>query len=346
MQMKLGDMGVPRLKSSRVGLFASSPHSPGLRAGIACGLSAAIPHATGIGIQSISFRTTTSKYVKMKKTLTLLTLFSTSFLLQAQIALEHTYFAGSTMGSVFSDDKQPLMVELEVEGHKYVIIDRVSELIEFYNLDHSLFLTISFSGATVMSNEFPIRDILYISQHLFDLDDGIEFMFTSRYWDGANAPDLITQIVDQDGSIAFTAMGEAPLIKANFAQQQLPIYNTASGTKMILSTATGDARVYGLTGSLHVMIEEDLDEFYQLGWPYPNPTSTNITIPYDLPGNVSSGMIKVYDSSGKCVESHEVRRGSNRFILSTERYQAGSYFYEVWTSKDERLGSRQILKVE
>ena len=35
-------LGVPRLKCSRVGLSAASPHSSFL---LACGLSAAIPHA-------------------------------------------------------------------------------------------------------------------------------------------------------------------------------------------------------------------------------------------------------------------------------------------------------------
>src|SRR6185436_7001144 len=135
------------------------------------------------------------------------------------------------------------MVNLEQAGPKYVLVYRDYpdyRWISFYHLDHSFWFNIDCNPLPASANlQSGFFTPLYISQHLFDSDDGIEFMFvlTSPWFTG---------IYNDDGSPIITIDSAAPLVAANVPQAWRPIYNTPNGTKMILSMMDGSARVYGL----------------------------------------------------------------------------------------------------
>jgi len=166
---------------------------------------------------------------------------------KAQITLEQTY-ASAAFNTTISQRNQLYNVNLEVDGKKFVFVDRTNKNVNVYNLNHNLWKTISFTNATDLSSSVNAQTIIYISQHLFDTDDEIEFL----YIDTGGPGSTVTQVVNEDGSILFTATNQGPFVFPTAPQLQVPIFNSDNGTKLILSGGgtDGNAYVYSLGGAL------------------------------------------------------------------------------------------------
>lgn len=278
-----------------------------------------------------------------KITLLTATLILISKLLFGQFMLEFTYPGGSSLATSQNDARQFFMVQLEVEGYKYVKVDRIAKVVSFYHLNHSFWKSISFAATTfVPPYNYSSISILYISDHLFDLDDEIEFMYVNGGYDTSFV--WITQIVNETGSILLTIDEAAPLVKPNYAQQQLPIYNTPSGTKLIVSTTNGDAKVYGLPGHLSNNSIPNITQTDMLGNPNPNPATNIITIPYEIPADEKTGTIIIYDINGNEIKSYIVDHTFNDLTLSTSEFPDGIYLFSLFTSKGQ-IGSKKMIKV-
>jgi len=122
----------------------------------------------------------------------------------AQITLDETYANAGFSGGTLSWQTLEV-VRLELGGDKFVFRDNENKTLKFYNLDHSLWKSISYSGAIDVDPDYNSANILYISQHLFDLDDEIEFMYVDVGSDVG-----VTQVVNEDGVFLFTANDQAP----------------------------------------------------------------------------------------------------------------------------------------
>ena len=265
----------------------------------------------------------------------LIALIAFSINANAQITLEHTY---DSAGVFFSNTgpQQLYIVNLEVSGEKIVFVDRVDKLVRFYNLNHTPWKTISFSAATDLWPNINVQAILYISQHLFNTDDAIEFM----YVDYTEAQDtMITQIINEDGSILFTVNQQAPAIITNVPQIQVPIYNTTSGTKLILSGLDGKAYFYVLPGTLTTAIAEANNnliavqqngEFSNL---YPNPSNGVVTLQYELPQGETEGELILYDLQGIEVKRYTVDNTFKDVLIDNTQLPAGTYFYQLISGK-------------
>ncbi|HKR06925.1 MAG TPA: hypothetical protein VJY62_19975, partial [Bacteroidia bacterium] len=234
----------------------------------------------------------------------------------AQISLEHVYpnsgyfkvelTPGYPSGNAFGCNYLYL-VNLEIDGEKYVDIDKVSRHLYFYNLNHTLFKTIDYSNVYNSIGEYPYEDeigssVMYISQQLFDPDPAIEFLYTfNRYYYNTTSNRAITQIVKENGSILFSDSA-APLVKFNFHNQYYPIYNTVNGTKMILSNIDGTAEVFSLPGTFSTSIASNniMGENAEMNL-FPNPAINHgiLTINYKLPDNIKTAVLIVTDAQGK-----------------------------------------------
>ncbi|MEO5673840.1 MAG: hypothetical protein ABIQ74_04270, partial [Chitinophagales bacterium] len=225
----------------------------------------------------------------------------------AQITLEHTF---DSAGYFFNPTiyQQLYVVNLEVDSQKFVFVDRKDKVLRLYNLDYSIWKTISFVAATDVNPLVDAMGILYISQHLFNTDDQIEFL----YADQNQTISAVTQIINEDGSISFTANNQIPAVFLNVPQVQRPIYNTTAGTKMILSGVNndGNAYVYGLPGVLEtgMLITNTTLNSMNLSVPYPNPTSDETRIDFQLPRGIEKGQIIFYDIMGNEVKRFVVDR--------------------------------------
>ena len=233
-----------------------------------------------------------------------------------QITLEHTY---PNAGYFFSYG-QLMMVDLEVSGMSYVKIDRAAKEMKLYHMDHTLFKTVSYAT-------FPqgmAVDIMYISEHLFDTDDGLEFMYL------VDSPNL-TQVYNEDGSLLFNEQA-SPFVRMAIPAQQLPIYNTDEGTKLILSHTDGTARVYSLGGTLSVGIATVANEQFQqlsaASQVFPNPTITEIhlALASTLPQN---GELIITDATGRVVQTLPIAQGTSQVTQDVSDLPDGAYLYRL-----------------
>lgn len=264
----------------------------------------------------------------------------------AQITLEYTYPTAAA---------NLYMVDLELSGMKYIQVSRFENdrKIQLYNLDHSIWKTID-------CNNFPIEstfdydpwtgemdtaysyeyDVLYVSENLFDLDGQLEFMFCV----GASplSPSY-TGIHNEDGTAIFAESGVFPGCRLNIPQQFRPIYNTTSGTKMILSTDQGDAKVYSLAGTLQLNVGNNNVLSASKMAVYPNPSLFGTTtINYKLPDGVNEASIVVTDLNGNQVKSMKIDKTFENVILDNREFVSGVYLYHLVVN-GQTIESKKII---
>jgi hypothetical protein len=238
-----------------------------------------------------------------------------------QITLEHTY----PNTGYYVSEGQLMMVDLEASGMSYVQIDRVAKEIKLYHLDHTLYKTVSYALAPPPPVPTTVVIIMYISEHLFDQDDDLEFM----YVDG-DPGGYLTQVYNEDGSLLLDEPGALPFVLATVHNQQYPIYNTDQGTKLILSHTDGTARVYSLGGSLTEGIaisgNEQFQHFGAESRAFPNPTGSMVQ--FAFPATLQQdGELTITDAAGRVMKTVPVVHGTTQVAQDVSDLQDGAYFY-------------------
>ena len=258
----------------------------------------------------------------------------TSKPVMAQITLEHTY--DSAFGNLY-------MVNLEVEGMKYAWRDDINISVRLYNLDHSIFKIMDYSSVPNLN----ASTILYVSEHLFNTDNLIEYMMIN--FDANHI--YHTYIINELGSIIFTADSLSPTVKPNAPQTQLPIYNTTNGTKMILSGSYNGntvANVYSLTGHLSNSIQQitnSNNNNLSMENIYPNPSNgNNTTIEFHLPQGENKGEIVIYNMQGMEQKRYEIDNTFHNLIINNSDLHSGTYFYQLLTN-NAATGAKKMIVI-
>jgi hypothetical protein len=272
----------------------------------------------------------------------LLVLMVVTNLMSGQITLEHSYPGAGSYSQIMPSGSQGIVnelhvVHLEIDGDKYVHIDRIGKQLKFYNLNHTPFKTISWALAVPVNSLTPVKTILYISQTLFDTDNEIEFM----YIDGLAYQAATTQVINEDGSVIFTANNQAPIVFITAPQTQVSIYNTTAGTKMILSEVGGanNGNVYSLTGTLSAVTVKNLEDPKNESSLFPNPSQNKITIQNGTPIN----KINITDAGGKIVKF--ISAGDvNSVDIDVSILASGVYFVQVYDQKGMLMENRKIIR--
>jgi hypothetical protein len=279
------------------------------------------------------------------KNILFVTLALTYLTSKAQISLEHTYDSASTFNVALGGlnaSSQLELVNFEVSGYQYVKINRWARCIYIYDLSHALVQTISLAGLPANSSYNTVGDVLYLSEHLFNNDSKKEFMYVK---DAVYPTSCYTGIYNENGALLFSDTGAA-IIRANFPSQQYPIYNTSSGTKMILSYSNGQAKVFSLGGTLSTSIQStslNLINPSTVSNPYPNPTNNSTTIDYKLPESTNDGTIVFYDLQGNEVKRFRVDRTFTSLLISTADIPAGTYYYQLQTDGNNSPGRKLVV---
>ena len=286
--------------------------------------------------------------MNMKATSILAILLFVPLALPAQITLEQTYPDAGYNHSVQHD--QFFLWNFEASGSKYVKIDRTAFAITLYNLDHTVYKVISYADApTTTSTAY----VLYISEHLFDLDDDVEYLYSSF---GGSPSTLFTRVYDEDGTVLLNADSCSLFVYSTVHQQQFPIMNTPQGTKLILSHwSEASARVYRLPGTLACSA---CDDGVSLGvgggdhvtstntgdlFSYPNPAQENMIIHYELPDGVNEGELVISDSSGRTVLRRSVNSMASSATVNTAMLAAGTYMYHLYTAQGVVQGPKVLV---
>ncbi len=262
--------------------------------------------------------------------------------LMAQITLEHTYDSASSISLGWGG--QLMIINFEVEGKKYVRSSPLNNSITIYNLDHSIYKSFIIPGT-------PIGyQLMYFSEHLFNTDDKIEYMVIEEPSNGT----FTTSIYNEDGVQLFHKPNQAPVVTGQFPDEQVPIYNTLNGTKMILSGDVTDITnyatyVYSLPGTLSNSIKQiNNSNNNQLSMEniYPNPSNgNNTTIEFYLPQGVNSGVVVVYNLQGMELKRYQVDNTFHSLIIQNSDLHSGTYFYQLLTSIGT-TGAKKMIVVK
>ncbi len=261
---------------------------------------------------------------------------------RGQITLEDTYDSASSLGG---NNDQLMMINFAVSGKQYVNINRVGKTIKIYNLNHSLIKSISFASFPQDANNQAY--FLYFSENLFSTDSKVAFIYVYYPFNGFYS----TQIRDEDCALLFQADSAGPSVINTVIQQQFPIFETPSGTKMILSykNVHDQAKIFSLPGTLTSSINEENNNLLAmqnksfLSNPYPNPTQNSTKIDYTLPDSVNEGEIVFYNLQGTEVKRFKVDKTFSTLLVSTADIAAGTYLYQLVTSVQSTEGKKMVV---
>lgn len=250
---------------------------------------------------------------------------SAGFALLAQPSLETVYPVSTNICT------------LEKAGDKYYAMDIENKQCRIYNLDHSLYRTINLT----VPEGYYLFDIQQISQHVFNLDDQIEFAYiysrfnqteTSWYYD------YETRVINENGSeiLKIPGAGHTLVIPTQDGNRKFLVYIY----DFYVIPATTQTQVYALPGE-PLKSERVQGSAYRLRNPYPNPASGMINIPVGLPQGVNKGYLQIYNLSGQLIDLREIKKSDKSITIPGGSLLPGSYIYNI-TGQGRKSESKKI----
>jgi hypothetical protein len=234
--------------------------------------------------------------------------------LSAQITLEKTYNYSATS------------VKFETLGYKYFLMDVPNAECRIYNLDHSLFKTISLS---VPPNCY-LADVKYLSENLFNNDPGIELVYTwyqyiptqtSYYYQYGS------RVAKEDGSIILDIEGSRYVYLTQTEENTWKLfaycYDYSVWPEKIWTS------IYSLPGK---PVFSKLLENEKMGTAlkaFPNPADNQVKIAYTLPEEIRDATLFLFDTSGKMVSRFSIDNHTDHLLLDISGFQRGMYHYFI-----------------
>jgi len=279
----------------------------------------------------------------MKKLITLLFVIIT-FGSNAQITLEHVHSTGVVDNQAFTT------VKLSSSGYKYVSPDLVNGTITLYNLNHTVFKTLTYTPLITPSTGQDM--CFYISETLFNLDsNNVEFLIRSYSYTNSLSSVLI---FEENGTLLFQK-DSVNLNGFEYSWYAGSISYTTAGTKLRLSGQfTDSVYIYSLPGNLvcNDCTDGIISSMAELsGNPqnggisklYPNPTSGQTTVEYSLPQGITKADLVVYDMQGHEIKRYKVTNAFNTIIINANELAAGTYYYQIQSSAGFNAGKKMIV---
>ncbi|BDS10159.1 T9SS type A sorting domain-containing protein [Aureispira anguillae] len=276
---------------------------------------------------------------------------------QAQITLDNTYSITNSY-----QDMQPVL--LESAGTKYAIFDQGNLELKLYNLDHSIYKTITVNTPSdlydpVAFPHFNAAYFYYVKEGLFDTDNEVEFMlhYQACLTSGCSTTVTAIAIINEDGSVLFqqddTGIKGTSTYYLQHTNTPSSIINASDGTsKMILKNTVGpNIYVYNLPGTL--MCDPcggttgarytEANSGVVLKQNAPNPSTTYTVVGYELPEEADRGTLKIYNTSGIELKSYQVDKSFDHLQISTQDLPAGTYYYTIQTNIGQVQSKKMIV---
>ena len=255
----------------------------------------------------------------MKTTiLTTLTTLLFCLAVKSQISLENLY----TNKSSFK------VANLTQSGYKYYMLDVVNQQIIIYNTNHSVFNTVTIPTVT----NYTCTNVFELSDNLFNSDNLIEYCASFKASSPAND---YSAVISENGTTILNCGIRTDPSVFNIGGN---VYKLQT-VRVTGGTYKESVRIYSLPGSkpcdacggpTNIMKNNTVTN--TMPDAYPNPTNTQITIPYTLTNNEKKGKINIYDINGKILREYNVDNTFDNIILDTEEFNAGTYYYNLTTS--------------
>lgn len=261
-------------------------------------------------------------------------LISTSFLL----ALVITLSAQVTLDKKY--DLSTSVVKLETAGYKYYSMDVPNSECKIYNLDHSVFKTIQ--CPTPSSNHY-LADIKFISEKVFDTDEGIELAYTYYKYVPTQTSyyyEYDSKIINEDGTAIQTIDGA----------RYIYINQTDENTHKLFAYCY-DYSVFPEIVWTNIYTIQDaplvatiLGYNQSESWinAYPNPASQKVKVAYSLPDNIEMGKLYLFDNNGRNVNQFVVDKHTDYLELNISEYKSGIYHYFI-EYENTKTASKKLM---
>ena len=234
--------------------------------------------------------------------------------LYGQITLQHTYNYSATV------------VKLETLGYKYYLMDVPTKQVRIYNMDHSLFKTINCS----VPNGYFLSDIKYVSENLFNSDSQIELAYTYyKYISTSTSYYYIygAKVITENGTVLQPIDGAQYLYVNKTGDAEYKLFAYCFDYSVFPEKVW--TNIYSITGFsvFSASISDKQQDVLLKAWP--NPASEVIRLEYELPADVKSASLIVYDSSGRKIKDFVIDSHSDHIALNVNDLTAGTYLYNI-----------------
>jgi len=200
--------------------------------------------------------------------------------------------------------------------------------ISIYNSDCSFRKRINF-GTDYKS----MYNIYFVSRYIFNNDDKIEYL----------------KVVPEDGCNYFRVINEDGQIIYDFGETSYSFYNASgNATQWNPQLYQEDGRYY-LLFHRQTNINGRINNSYEkwalpgktsntnvnkvqaengMNSPYPNPSNSEIILPYSL-NNGETSTMSIFNINGQLMDERQIDYVFDKIILDVSNYESGIYFYKV-----------------
>lgn len=247
----------------------------------------------------------------------------------AQITLQKTYNYSTSV------------VKLETLGYKYFLMDVPNSQVRIYNMDHSIYKTVNCN----LPNGYFLADVKYVSQNLFNADPQIEFVYTYyKYVSTASSYYYIygSKIISENGTNLQTIDGARYIYVNKTGDAEHKLFAYCFDYSVFPETVW--TNIYNLSGSLvsALNISSQQTDSFLNAWP--NPASEIIRLEYELPANIKSASLNVYDTNGRKVKNFQIDNHSDNIAMNVNDLATGTYLYNIEYDNQRTISKKIVVQ--
>jgi hypothetical protein len=262
----------------------------------------------------------------MKQILSTLILMFSFAVVYGQITLQKTY------------NYSTAVVKLETLGYKYYLMDVPANQVRIYNMDHSVYKTIS----CTIPNGYYLGDVKYVSQNLFNTDSQIELVYIYYKYVTASTPYYIygAKVVNESGSNLISIDGAQYIYVNKTGDAEYKLFAYCFDYSVFPEKVW--TNIYSIAGVpvFSASISDKQQDVLLNAWP--NPATEVIRLEYELPANVKSASLNIYDTSGRKIKDFAIDSHSDHIAMNVNDLAAGTYLYNI-EYNNQRTSSKKIV---
>lgn len=249
-----------------------------------------------------------------------------SFLLGAALLITGVAQAQITQETRYKDYVTPY--KLSTGDIKYAGYFSIDHTFRIYNANHSLYKSVAVPGIGYVYN----NDNCYVSDKLFNSTPELEFVIGANY-PAQNVKYL--KVINESGVVLLSVDSCATA----------RILNTATGSKMLAyveSQPNSSTRVFALAGT-YTPLAIKATSTEELVLPYPNPTTAEIQLPYQLSAG-QTGTLSISNALGQQMNTYQVDNTFSQLLVDTRTLAPGVYFYRVSSKTGTSAAQRFVVR--
>jgi len=236
-------------------------------------------------------------------------------------------------------------------------LEKLGTCYSYYNTIDSTFTFFDLDWKQIQKTQSPTNDLsyfMYVTQNLFDTDDGIEFMIFDRIYSKADS--YYTKIIDDDGTTLKEFQYCYPLV--DYMTDHFSAIRTVGDKTYLtlMNMVDSTYKVYSLPGKLQSCCNCPSDpntsnlKVYEVSGSsslksYPNPVDKNVTVEFSLPVAVDKANLLLTNSEGKLITSFDVAEGETQLTIDASELKPGIYFWYLTKLNGDMISSKRIIKV-